>query len=445
MVPLLKQKMTQIRDDFAGRTVDIQESNIRLNTYHGLVSVLAQNMVGPFVGIFAVRLGASNYQIGMLSSAPAFISLLAMIPGAKFVDSRSEKKRITAAFMLAHRIFYLFLSLIPFFTPDKRAAVLVLTMALMNFPGAISNVAWQGFISRVVPNNRRAEAFAQRNRLMNIVGTLSVLVAGRVLDVISYPLGYRIMFTMAFLFAVMEIWVFSKLTELPSELNANTEYNIPVHRFVATLPQSIWSDLKEILTRWRFLRFTLTSLFFHFAWQVAWPLFTLYQTKVLGANNLWVSILNLSNTGGSLLGYGFWTRHMQKNGSLKTLFTSTLGIFIVPLVYAFSTSLYTIAFFNIVTGAIFSGVMLSLFNALLDMTPDERKTTYIGYYNTAINASAIFAPMAGVALLNAFGYKAAFLTSAALRLLGSLAFGLVYYLECRSVKSSPVPAGNTVQ
>lgn len=444
MVPFIMQKITQIKDDFTGRTADTEESNIRLNTYHGLVSVLAQNMVGPFVGIFAVRLGASNYQIGLLSSAPAFVSLLAMIPGAKFVDSRSEKKKITAAFMLAHRLFYLFLALIPFFTADKRAAVLVLTMALMNFPGAISNVAWQGFISRVVPSNRRAAAFAERSRLMNIVGTLSVLAAGHVLDIISYPLGYRIMFTVAFLFAVMEIWVFRRLTELPSEPDTNTEYNIPVQRFIAKLPQSIFSDLKEIMTRWRFLRFTLTSLFFHFAWQVAWPLFTLYQTKVLGANNLWISILNLSNTGGSLLGYGFWTRHMQKNGSLKTLFTSTLGIFIVPLVYAFSTSLYTIAFFNIVTGAIFSGVMLSLFNALLDMTPEERKTTYIGYYNTAINASAIFAPMAGVALLNAFGYQAAFLTSAALRLAGSLAFGLVYYLESKAAKTLPKQSPSVV-
>ena len=439
----IKRRFEQIRDDFREETGDVQERNIRLNTYHGMVSILATNMVTPFVGIFAVRLGASNYQIGLLSSAPAIMSLLAMIPGAKFTDTQREKKRTTSNFMLAHRIFYVLLSLIPFFVADRRAALLVCTMALMNFPGAIANVAWQGFISRVVPPERRAQAFAARNRLINIVGTLSVLVAGRVLDIISFPLGYQLMFLLAFAFAIGEIWVFRKLVELPSENTPADSVVQPFRTFLARLPQSILGDLKEIITKDRFLRFTIASMFFHFAWQVSWPLFTLYQVKELGATNLWVSILNLSNTGGSLLGYGYWVKHMGKNGSLKTLFVSTLGIFIVPLVYAFSRSLYTLAFFNIVTGIVFSGVMLSLFNALLDMTPELRKTTYIGYYNTAINVSAIFAPIAGVALLNALNYRSAFLISAVLRVAGSLAFGLIYNMERRQPTIKPPSTAST--
>ena len=418
-----------IQDDLSCRSSDVLESNIRLNNYHGVVSTLAVNLAAPFMGIFAVRLGASNYQIGLLSSAPAFVSLLAMIPGAKFIDSRRDKKRLTAAFMLAQRAFYLLLALIPFFTPDRRAGLLVVTLALMSLPGAISNVAWQGFIARVVPPHRRATAFAVRNRLMNVIGTLCILIAGRALDIMSYPIGYQVIFAVAFVFGALEIWVFRKLREEPSLADTLSASDIPLEKFARTLFSSIRDDLREILGRWSFLRFALVSLFFHFAWQVAWPLFTLYQTKELGANNLWISILHLSNTGGSLLGYGFWAKYMEKNGSLKALFASTSGIFIVPLVYAFSRDLYTIAFFNILTGAIFSGVMLSLFNALLDMTPEERKTTYIGYYNTAITASAIFAPMAGVAMLELWGYRPAFIIAAILRILGSLAFGLIYFLE----------------
>lgn len=401
------------------------------------MNVLAANLVVPFIGIFAVRLGASNYQIGLLSSAPALVGLLAMIPGAKYVDSRSEKKRITSLFMWGHRTFYLLLALIPLFAEGSRASLLVLLIALMNFPGAISNVAWQGFIATVVPSERRAAAFADRNRLMNIVGTFAVLLAGRALDVIPYPLGYRIMFTLAFVLAIGEIWVFTRFSELQSSGAEERTQDMPWQRFIRALPRSIAADIKGMSHQTRFLRFTGTSLFFHFAWQIAWPLFTLYQTKELGANNLWISILALSNTGGSLLGYGFWVKYSQKHGSLKTLFASTLGIFIVPLVYAYSRSLVVIAFFNILTGVIFSGVMLSLFNSLLEMTPEESKTTYIGYYNTAITASAIAAPLAGVALLNVFGYRVAFLLAAALRLLGSLAFGGMHYLECKQQREAP--------
>ncbi|MBT9134587.1 MAG: hypothetical protein DDT39_00593 [Firmicutes bacterium] len=425
----LRNGLAMLKADFSGCTSDTLATNIRLNNYHGIISTLAQNLVGPFIGIFAVRLGASNYQIGLLSSAPALVGLIAMIPGAKYVDSRSNKKGITAAFMWAHRLFFFLLALIPLFAEDSRATLLVVLIALMNFPGAISNVGWQGFIANVVPNEKRAAAFADRNRLMNIVGTLAVLTAGRVLDIMPYPLGYSVMFALAFVLAIGEIRVFSRLTELPQNGLAQQAQDVPWRRFLLNLPRSIAADLKGLAHQKRFLRFTATSLFFHFAWQAAWPLFTLYQIRELGANNLWISVLALSNTGGSLLGYGFWVRYSQRHGSLKTLFTSTLGIFIVPLVYAYSRSLATIAFFNILTGVIFSGVMLSLFNTLLDMTPEERKTTYIGYYNTAISASAIAAPLAGVFMLNLFGYKVAFLVAAALRLLGSLAFGVVYWIE----------------
>ncbi|MBS3986189.1 MAG: MFS transporter [Selenomonadales bacterium] len=432
----LKNGLALLKADFSGCTSDTLATNIRLNNYHGIMSTLAQNLVGPFIGIFAVRLGASNYQIGLLSSAPALMALLAMIPGAKYVDSRSNKKRVTAAFMWAHRLFFFLLALIPLFAEDSRATILVILIAAMNFPGAISNVGWQGFIANVVPSERRAAAFADRNRLMNIVGTLAVLGAGRMLDIMPFPLGYRIMFTLAFVLAIGEIWVFSRLKELsPSGTPAHGQ-DVPWPRFLLELPRSIAADIKGMAHQKRFLRFTATSLFFHFAWQVAWPLFTLYQTRELGANNLWISMLTLSNTGGTLLGYGFWVRYTQKYGSLKTLFISSLGMFMVPLVHAYSRSLTTIALFNIITGVIFSGVMLSLFNALLDMTPEDRRTTSIGYYNTAISLGAIAAPLAGVAMLNLFGYKVAFLVAAALRILGGLAFGAVYWLETAEQKKS---------
>ena len=92
------------------------ESNIRVNTLHGITQVMALNMVQPFIGIFAVKLGASNYQIALLSSAPAVVSLLAMIPGARFIDRYPRKKRVTMAFLMAHRTFFLGLACLPFFS-----------------------------------------------------------------------------------------------------------------------------------------------------------------------------------------------------------------------------------------------------------------------------------------------------------------------------------------
>lgn len=439
------------------------EHNMRTNTLHGVVSVMALNLVHPFIGIFAVRLGASNYQIALLSSAPAVVSLMAMIPGARFVDRFPRKKRVTMGFLLAHRLFFLALASIPFFTPDRRAAVLVAVIALMNLPGAIGNVAWQSFISGIIPSSLRPRAFASRNRWMSLVGTAVVLVAGRLLDLMSFPVGYQVVFALAFAFAIAETAVFSRIDEdaaldlRAAAAAAGIARATPASAAALRRPDSpeprqtgsggplsaLRRTWQEVSTHRSFVRYMGASVYFYFAWQIAWPLFTLYQVRVLGANNLWISILNLANTGGSLVGYGFWANYANRRGNLRTLYTASAGIFVVPLVYAFSKSLYTVAAFNLLTGAIFSGVSLSLFNALLDTTPERHRTSYIAYYSTSVNVSAILAPMAGVALLNRFGFMWAFLIAALSRITGSLAFLWIDVLETRdrSQRHSPSQAG----
>jgi MFS family permease len=419
----------------------VLERNIRVNTVHGAVQTMGLNMVHPFIGIFAVRLGATNYQIALLSSAPAVVSLLAMVPGARFVDRFDRKKRLTMAFIFLHRLFFLALAMVPFFTPDRRAAILVALVALMNLPGAIGNVTWQSFIGGIVPAQLRPGAFAARNRAMSVFGTCIVLLAGRMLDVIAFPVGYQVAFVIAFLFAMAELWVLNQIDEegaaaVAAQAAAAESAARPAGPAVATATSNIRRAWRELLSHRPYVRYTAASVFFYFAWQTAWPLFTLYQVRVLGANNMWVSMLSLANTGGSLVGYGFWARYATRHGNLRTLFTASAGIFIVPLVYAFSTSLYTVAAFNLLTGAIFSGVSLSLFNALLDTTPDRHRTSYIAYYNTLINISAIGAPMFGVTLLDWLGFRWAFLISAAMRVAGSLVFFVLDRMETRATAAS---------
>jgi MFS family permease len=401
------------------------ERNIRVNVYHGMSSILALNLAVPFIGIFAVKNGASDFQVGLLSSGPALVSLLSMIPGGRYIDRQPLKRQAVSRFILLHRLFFLFIASIPFFTSDKRAWLLVFAVALMNIPASIGNIGWQAFISKVVPMSRRAEAFASRNRLMNLAGTLMVLVAGRVIDILGFQRGYQITFASAFLLSLGEIWVLGRVDEQRSEDgHAGPKKD---EGFA-----SVGAALREILSHDRFVRYTLASVVFYLVWQTPWPLFTLYQVKVLGANNTWVSLLNLTNTGGTLLGYGFWAKKCNQYGNLTTLFLSSLGIFVVPVAYAVSKSLVTVAVFNLLTGAIFSGVNLALFNQLLEVTPEKNKATYIAYYTTAVNGAAIVAPMLGVSLLSLMGFFWAFIATAVMRFGGSFMFLLVRSLDRRA-------------
>ena len=413
------------------------QRNIRLNVIHGMFNVAALDMVNPFLGIFAIKLGASKFLVALLSSAPAAVSLLAMIPLAGYIDRSSRKKLLTFIFMLAHRCFFLVVACIPFFEPSIRAMLFVAIIAVMNLPGSIGNVAWQSFISRIIPPEYRVAAFAARNRIMNLVGTALTVIAGFVLDRLKYPAGYQIFFTTAFLLGMAELYVFSKIEE-PEPEKITTSCFDGVQKSDLSVTKITGALVNEFTKEPQFVRYMLASVLFYFGWQIAWPLFSWYQVKVLNANNLWVSVLSLINTGGSLVGYGFWVKILNRHGNLKTLFYASSFIFIVPAIYAFSHSLYIVAAFNLLVGAIFSGVNLALFNALLEVTPEERKTSYIAYYNTAITISSIVAPIAGVGLLNIMNFQWAFIVCAILRILGSLSFWVID-------KMDPAGKSTTVQ
>ncbi|HUZ17957.1 MAG TPA: MFS transporter [Spirochaetia bacterium] len=440
----------------------IGEENIRINTLHGILNSAALNMVGPFTAIFAMRIGATQLHVALLTSAPAIVSLLAMIPGARFIDRTERKKRVTLVFMAANRVGYLFLACVPFFAHGVQASIFVLLLALMNLPGAVSNIAWQAFISRIVPPEKRSRAFAARNRLMNLFGTTITVCTGLFLDHSVFPIGYQLAFVGAFVVAVAELLVFRKINDTgtgdgviggrsepitddsatapaqPPQATSERRSALAV-RFNLRIGALMRSQLTEILSEKRFVRYMLVSVYFYLAWQTPWPLFSWYQVRILHANNLWVSILALLNTGGALAGYGYWQRMLDKRGNLRTLLISSLPIFIVPLVYAFSGSLLIIGLSNLVIGAIFSGVNLALFNTLLEMTPETKKATYLAYYTTAVTVASVLAPLLGVAFLQVMSFRYSFIACAAFRLSGSLAFLFMERLERRK-EAEPLPA-----
>ncbi len=388
----------------------VYQHNVWYNNLNGIYAILASNMVQPFLGIYALRLGASNFELAMLSSAPALVSMLVMIPGAILIDRIRDKRKVTSSLILMHRSFFLVLALIPFFTEDIRVTLLVLAVALMNLPGALAGVSWQSYIADIIPAEKRADAFAGRNRLMGIAGTIAVLTTGKIMDMIGFPYGYQLMFSVAFLFALGEVYYFLKIFPprkrgVSGEVRKNRGFR--------------W---QQLLNQKAFLIFCGTSLLFHFGWQMAWPLFTKYQVDYLGATNVWLSRFTVLTTITSILALPYWAKWSNRKGNVQPLAWATLGLAVIPLVYANAHDLRTLGVLSFYSGLMISGVNLLLFNRLLEVVPQEDKTTFIAYYSTLIAFSATIAPLFGVWIMDTWSIKVAFYVAVVIRILGSFAF-----------------------
>ena len=384
------------------------EGNIRNNIRHGALQSMALNMFQPFLGIFAIRLGASNTVVALLASLPALTSAAVMIPGAFWLERQPRRKVPTALFTLASRLVLALMALIPLFSKDSRAPLLAALIGLMNLPAAIATVSWQALMAEVFPLASRARIFALRNRYMSIASLIPILGVGYLLDRIRFPLGYQIFFLVALAVSLLEIMFLLRLNEGHAE-----RIRPAARRSLAGIRQAV-----------PFWRFTFVSLIFYFAWQMGWPLFTIYQVRYLGATNLWTALFSISITIAAVISSGWWGKQAERRGVIPPLVLAAGGLALTPIFFVLAKTLWPVIFFNLIIGVFTAGAYLLFFTALLETVPAEDRAAFIAYNNTLVNIAAFLAPLAGSLILDAIGIKGALLVTSGARFAGAAAIGV---------------------
>ncbi len=388
--------------------MDETTANIRTNAMHGALQNTAINLVTPFLGIDLIRLGGSNFEVGLLSGIPPLAQAATAIAGARWIETvRNPHRAIAATFLLA-RFCFLLLALVNVGEGRWRAPALIAVLALMSLPTAVANVNWQGFIAGIIPPRRRAHAFALRSRAASLAGILAVVVGGWAIRADAGERGYIWVFGVAFLVGLAEVLVFLRLRGEPPPPRPARAVGPPTRRLLA-MPQ--------------FRTYTVSSLIFYVGWVMTWPLALRYQVSVDHATNLWMGLFTAVNGVCMALASGFWGRVATRHGVRRVLPLAALGLVGVPVMYALSPSLPVILLIAVVGGTMGSGVNMLLLVRLLEVTGGEDQMIGVGFANTVNGVAGVLGPLVGVWLVGSMGLTNVFWVSAALRLLGGVAFG----------------------
>ena len=177
--------------------------NEKISIYHGMASTIALNFSNNFFPIFAITiLGATNYQVGLISSLPPLMALLMTIPAAILLNrAHAQKKLVAMSVLLARLMFLLIITLVYIPSTAFQAWAFLVVIALMSVPNTVANIGWQTLIGGLVSNSRRGAFFSDRNRLLTMVGLVSTLFIGILMkdasdSVVAYQIliCYRIWF-----------------------------------------------------------------------------------------------------------------------------------------------------------------------------------------------------------------------------------------------------------
>ncbi|MFD1926651.1 MFS transporter [Sporosarcina siberiensis] len=397
--------------------------NERVSISHGMASTIALNFSNNFFPIFAITiLGATNYQVGLISSLPPLMALLMTIPAAILLNrAYAQKKLVALSVLLARLLFLLIITLVYLPTGPFRAWAFLVVIALMSMPNTVANIGWQTLISGLIPDSRRGAFFSDRNRLLTMVGLASTLFIGIVMRNSSENVfAYQLLFGAAFCFGLVEVFLLMKHQE---DETVKTDE-------LKKKKMMDWSIFKNS----RYVWFLVGALFFNFTWQMAWGIFNIYHVRVLGATIFWISMFSVGSMLMQIIGFPLWKKWAERKSNVLVFVWAALGMATTPFLTVLSTNLYYITIVQATSGFFLAGVVLLLFNLLLEQSPETSRTYCITTYNVLLAIVAFIAPQIGIWMLESFGVETAMYINSSLRFSSAALFFVVYLKYARYSK-----------
>jgi len=397
--------------------------NEKVSIYHGMVSTIAMNLASNFFPIFAISiLGATNYQVGLISSLPPLVALVMTIPAAILLNRLELQKKTVAMSVFWARIMFLLLAGVVFIHSSNQAWAFLIIVALMNVPGTISNIGWQTLISGMIREERRGAFFSDRNRLLTIAGMITTLIIGIVMKKqTENAAAYQLLFMIAFIFGVLEVFFLMKHKEKAAPKASKEQKKSSMD----------WTIFKVKGYKW----FLITALCFNFSWQMAWGLFNIYHVKYAHATILWISIFSVGNQLVQIFSFPLWKKWAEEKSNTLMLVFVAAGMATAPFLTVLSTNLIYITFVQMTSGFFVSGTTLLLFNLLLEKSPKEKRTYCITTYNVLLAFVAFVAPQIGIWLLEVTGIQKSMGIISLLRFISALVFLLMYIKFMKNNKS----------
>jgi MFS family permease len=405
-----------------------ERHNALISITDGMFFAVMGGLTTPFWGAFAVKLGATDYMIALLSSLPALVNLLAQVPSAVAIDRYDNRLRPTLVWAFFERIFFLIFAALVFLPipAATKPLAFVLLFALKSYPSTACGIAWTSMMGEMFSPTLRGRLFGERNMLCTLVTLMATVAAGPILDRIVWPWNYFSLYMISFVMLMASLYYLTKHRECPLPREERAKSPSGLKAFAAAAHNK------------PFMRFLAAVMAIHLGFHLTGSLWTILWVKIMGLSNAWIGLFSTVSGVTSFLSYRAWGRWSEKYGNPKTLAVTALAHIVMPIIYAHSRSPYVYLGANAFGGFVGAGFTLSLFNSLLEVTPSAGRPAYIATYNMGLGISGFVWPFLGVFMYEQLGMTTALDLSAALRAAG-MALAALILLRGQTKEKKPLP------
>lgn len=382
-----------------------------------------------FLSVYAARLEASAYQIGLLTAGPAVIGMAFTLPVGRWLQTRPVGKAVFWSALVA-RLGYLFFVFLPLFlTPQWQVLTLIGLVLFMTVPGTVLAVGFNAIYASAVPLEWRGHVVSIRNALLALLYVITSLGCGWLLNTLPFETGYTVIFALGFLGAAMStyhLWHLRNVADEPPPgppqirevigdlarpgdirvLGISLRTNIGLRAFTRG------ADLLRVeVLRGSYGRLILAFLLFHVALYMPVPLFPLIWVDRLnftdGDISLGTAVFHIAVLLGSL-GIGKLTNRWG-NRYITSIGAVLLSIY--PLLTGFMASLQMYLVVSLLGGFAWALVAGAIGNYLLENVPNTDRPAYLAWYNLALNLAILLGSLLGPLLAQEVGLVGALVVS----------------------------------
>jgi len=399
--------------------------------------VLAASAIS-FVSVYAARLGATAFQIGLLSAGPAVVSLLVTLPAARWLRGRPLNPAVGQAAAL-NRVWYLFWIPLPWLLPPAAQvwAFIGLTL-LMSAPGALLVVGFNALFAEAVPPDWRGQVAGIRNALLSVTFILVSLLCGAILDRMAFPQGYQVVFAIGFAGAAVgtvHLWRIQASPNGPprprigrslGDVASPGRSRGPAEsvrlsaglRFLIRRPRA--PLLSGEMLRSPFGKLVAVLFAFHVSLHLAIPLFPLMWVNRIQLSDQQIGLGTAIYYVCSFFGSTQVARLVRRLGNQRVTALGAILMSTYPAWMAVSRGLGLFLVGSAFGGLSWALVGGAMVNYVLEKVPEDSRPDYLAWYNLALNAALLLGSLTGPFIAGLIGVPATLFLSTGLRFLMAL-------------------------
>ncbi|WP_238402940.1 MFS transporter [Paenibacillus mesophilus] len=362
-------------------------SGMNAAIFEGIPAIIIfQLLGGPFVTGYLLYLGASSFQVGIVLAIPSMANMLQIV-GALLIQRYSNRKLLFSLLCGTHRILWVLTGVVPLWFPKEYGVTAYIVVCIVAFMGqAVGSVFWTSLIADMVPAKVRGRYFGIRNTILWAGGCIAILVFGQVLDRLPEPRGFHILYMVAAVCAVLDIYFFFRYPNRPFEKSGQ---------------QGTAAMLKVPFRHTPFVKSMLFISLWLFVQGISVPFFNYVMLDVMKLSYNWIAIATMTQNVAMMIGYSMW-------GNLNARFSSkTLLFWTLPVIAAACMGwgllpvlpdIPVLLLIHMLVGAGVGGFNQLMFIFVVGDTPKAERPMFIAVFYALTGFAGFLGPLCGGAV-----------------------------------------------